>query len=54
LRLKRKPELQPGELWPACLPTKLVQSYEGKIATVVGWGRTEGKSGTSARFVKFD
>ena len=38
-----------GELWPACLPTVPVASYAGQTATVVGWGRTEGKKGTSAR-----
>jgi len=29
-----------------------VASYAGQTATVVGWGRTEGKKGTSARYLQ--
>ena len=43
-----------GELWPACLPTDQSATYNGRTATVVGWGRTEGKSGSTPRFVKPD
>jgi len=52
LRLKKLPELSPGELWPVCLPTAPVASYEGQPATVIGWGRTAGKAGSSARFLQ--
>jgi len=48
LRLKKIPDVSPGELWPACLPTLQVPSYEGQSATVVGWGRTDGDSRSSA------
>jgi len=52
LRLKKLPDMVPGELWPACLPSQTVDSYAGKTATVVGWGRTAGKSGSSARYLQ--
>lgn len=52
LRLKKMPNIKPGELWPACLPTAPVNSYAGRTATVVGWGRTEGKTGASARYLQ--
>ncbi|XP_023336265.1 chymotrypsin-like protease CTRL-1 [Eurytemora carolleeae] len=52
LRLKKLPELVPGELWPVCLPSVPVESYEGQKATVIGWGRTEGKDGISARHLQ--
>lgn len=48
LRLKKLPSLSPGELWPVCLPTDRLATYDGRTATVVGWGRTEGKAGGSA------
>jgi len=48
LRLKKIPDVSPGELWPACLPTIQVPSYEGQSATVVGWGRTDGDTRSSA------
>ncbi len=38
-----------GELWPACLPTDRTATYDGQTATVVGWGRTEGKSSSAPR-----
>jgi len=53
LRLKKLPELDPGELWPVCLPQKEVDSYAGTRATVIGWGRTSGQqSFSSARFLQ--
>jgi len=48
LRLKVMPDLEPGEIWPVCLPTKEVESYEGTKATVIGWGKTEGGSKRSS------
>merc|ERR1712013_144062 len=38
LRLKKIPDLEPGELWPVCLPEQEVVSYAGSRATVIGWG----------------
>jgi len=52
LRLKKQPELSRGELWPVCMPVAPVASYAGQPATVVGWGRTEGKQGSSARYLQ--
>lgn len=52
LRLKKYPDLSPGELWPACLPTDQSATYNGRTATVVGWGRTEGKSGSTPRYLQ--
>jgi len=52
LRLKKVPSLSPGELWPVCLPTASVASYAGQTATVIGWGRTEGNKGSSARYLQ--
>jgi len=52
LRLKKLPDLSPGELWPVCLPVAPVPSYAGQTATVVGWGRTEGNQGSSARYLQ--
>ena len=53
LRLKKLPSLEPGELWPACLPTTLVSSYQGQTATVIGWGKTSGsQSQSSARILQ--
>jgi len=49
LRLKLMPGLEPGELWPVCLPTKKVESYEGTRATVIGWGKTSGSTSSSAK-----
>merc|ERR1712179_400903 len=48
LRLKVMPDLEPGEIWPVCLPTKEVDSYDGTKATVIGWGKTEGGSKRSS------
>jgi len=48
LRLKVMPELEPGEIWPVCLPTQEVESYDGTKATVIGWGKTEGGSKRSS------
>ena len=53
LRLKSLPDLQPGELWPACLPNSSVSSYAGLTATVIGWGKTSGsQSQSSARILQ--
>jgi len=53
LRLKEIPDLEPGELWPVCLPEEPVQSYGGSKATVIGWGKTSGKqSFSSARILQ--
>jgi len=53
LRLKKVPDVSPGELWPACLPKQSVTSYAGQSATVVGWGRTDGDSSrSSARYLQ--
>lgn len=48
LRLKLMPELEPGELWPVCLPAAAVDSYAGTKATVIGWGKTEGGGSRSS------
>jgi len=48
LRLKKMPDLEPGELWPVCLPTEPVNSYAGSKATVIGWGKTSGKQSFSS------
>lgn len=48
LRLKKMPDLEPGELWPVCLPEKEVASYAGSRATVIGWGKTSGKQSFSS------
>merc|ERR1719427_171898 len=48
LRLKKMPDLEPGELWPVCLPEKEVDSYAGSRATVIGWGKTSGKQSFSS------
>eukprot|EP00092_Neocalanus_flemingeri_P041780 GFUD01045505.1.p1 GENE.GFUD01045505.1~~GFUD01045505.1.p1 ORF type:complete len:337 (-),score=90.22 GFUD01045505.1:62-1072(-) len=53
LRLKKLPDLEPGELWPVCLPQEQVDSYAGDKATVIGWGKTSGKqSFSSARILQ--
>lgn len=52
LRLKKLPDLSAGELWPACLPADRTAAYDGLTATVVGWGRTEGKSNSSPRWLQ--
>jgi len=53
LRLKKYPELERGELWPACLPSSANTSYVGETATVVGWGKTSGGgSGSSSRYLQ--
>jgi len=53
LRLKKLPDLEPGELWPVCLPEEPVDSYAGAKATVIGWGKTSGKqSFSSARILQ--
>eukprot|EP00092_Neocalanus_flemingeri_P041779 GFUD01045504.1.p1 GENE.GFUD01045504.1~~GFUD01045504.1.p1 ORF type:complete len:337 (+),score=89.06 GFUD01045504.1:33-1043(+) len=53
LRLKKLPDLEPGELWPVCLPQEQVESYAGDKATVIGWGKTSGKqSFSSARILQ--
>eukprot|EP00092_Neocalanus_flemingeri_P041776 GFUD01045501.1.p1 GENE.GFUD01045501.1~~GFUD01045501.1.p1 ORF type:complete len:330 (-),score=90.11 GFUD01045501.1:62-1051(-) len=51
LRLKKLPDLEPGELWPVCLPQEQVESYAGDKATVIGWGKTSGQS-SSARILQ--
>eukprot|EP00092_Neocalanus_flemingeri_P041775 GFUD01045500.1.p1 GENE.GFUD01045500.1~~GFUD01045500.1.p1 ORF type:complete len:330 (+),score=90.25 GFUD01045500.1:165-1154(+) len=51
LRLKKLPDLEPGELWPVCLPQEQVDSYAGDKATVIGWGKTSGQS-SSARILQ--
>ena len=48
LRLKKLPSLEPGELWPACLPSTSVASYGGQTATVIGWGKTSGSQAQSS------
>jgi len=48
LRLKKLPDVSPGELWPVCLPSVQVSSYAEQTATVVGWGRTDGDSSHSS------
>jgi len=48
LRLKKLPDLEPGELWPVCLPEQGVASYAGSKATVIGWGKTSGKQSFSS------
>jgi len=48
LRLKKLPNLEPGELWPVCLPKEPVESYAGSKATVIGWGKTSGKQSFSS------
>ena len=53
LRLKKLPELEPSELWPACLLNTSVASYQGQTATVIGWGKTSGtQSQSSARILQ--
>jgi len=53
LRLKKEPELEPGEVWPVCLPAAPVESYAGQRATVIGWGKTSGQeSFSSARILQ--
>jgi len=52
LRLKKMPGLEPGELWPVCLPTVSNQSYAGSQATVVGWGKTSGTTRQSAKHLQ--
>lgn len=53
LRLKKLPDLEPGEIWPVCLPEVEVESYAGEKATVIGWGKTSGKqSFSSARVLQ--
>jgi len=49
LRLKKMPGLQPGEIWPVCLPTEPRDSYAGTKATVIGWGKTSGNTRKSAK-----
>lgn len=53
LRLKKYPELERGELWPACLPTNSSTSYVDRNATIIGFGKTSGgDSSSSARYLK--
>jgi len=54
LRLKKIPDLEPGEVWPACLPTDLVESYADTKAVVIGWGKTAAGSDSARRLQELD
>jgi len=54
LRLKEVPELEPGEVWPVCLPTAPVESYADSKAVVIGWGKTAAGSDSARKLQELD